>query len=227
MVAEYLIIKNIIPLNHKVSNTMIGNTKSSNNLRQKFKLTRTDRNLQNNHQSFVIWFTGLSGSGKSTLANELELHLNPRGIKTYVLDGDNLRLGINSDLDFTLSGRSENIRRVSEIAKMMVDAGIIVVTSFISPLENDRTLAKTIIGREDFIEVYVSCPLSVCEKRDVKGLYAKVRKGEIKNFTGIDSPYEKPVTPDLVIDTEKYSLSESAQAIMAFIENKIELSVKN
>lgn len=203
---------------------MIANANSSNNFSQKFKLTRANRNVQNNHKSFVIWFTGLSGSGKSTLSNELELALNNRGIRTYALDGDNLRLGINSDLDFTLSGRRENIRRVSEIAKMMVDSGMIVMTSFISPLEKDRALAKGIIGKEDFIEIFVSCSLSVCEKRDVKGLYARARKGEIKDFTGIDSPYEKPIAADLEVNTEICNLDDCIQTILTFIDNKIGLS---
>jgi adenylylsulfate kinase len=199
------------------------NQSSRYNITQKFKVSRKDRNSQNMHKSFVIWFTGLSGSGKSTLANEVELILNKIGISTYILDGDNLRLGINSDLDFTINGRSENIRRVSEIAKLMVDSGLIVLTSFISPFEKDRNMAKGIIGKEDFFEIHISCPLSVCEERDIKGLYAKARKGEIKNFTGIDSPYEEPQSPNLKVDTSKNDLSKCVRDIMIFIENRIKL----
>jgi adenylylsulfate kinase len=178
------------------------NLKMENLTKQEYKVNRNYRNKTNKHQSFVIWFTGLSGSGKSTLANLLEQKLQQKGIKSYVLDGDNVRMGLNNDLNFTDEGRKENIRRVAEVAKLMVDAGLVVITSFISPFIEDRTIAKKIIGDEDFVEVYIKCPLEVCEKRDVKGLYSKARNGEIKHFTGIDSPYEIPTEPFITINTE-------------------------
>ena len=168
---------------------------------QQFKISEIHRNKQNNHASFVIWFTGLSGAGKSTLANALEQKLFNKGIRCYTLDGDNVRLGINKDLDFSESGRRENIRRVAEIAKLISDAGVIAIASFISPFNEDRENAKRIIGESKFIEVYVDCPLEICEQRDTKGLYRKAKKGEIKDFTGISSPYEVPEDPFMVVNS--------------------------
>jgi len=194
---------------------------TSNLVHQKFNISRKDRNRQNEHASFVVWFTGLSGSGKSTLANELDKLLNIRGLRTYILDGDNIRKGISSDLDFTDKGRKENIRRSSEIAKLMVDAGLIVIASFISPLEVDRALARTIIGDQDFIQIYLSCSLSVCEKRDVKGFYSKARNGEIKNFTGIHSLYEIPMKSDININSGELSVEECLDEIMFVIHEKL------
>ena len=190
---------------------------------QSFKISRSHRNNQNNHASFVIWLTGLSGAGKSTLANGIEQLLFKKGIKCYSLDGDNVRLGINSDLDFSESGRKENIRRVAEIAKLMADAGMIVIASFISPFKEDREMAKKIIGEKHFIEVFVDCPLEVCEKRDSKGLYEKARHGLIKEFTGISSPYEKPENPDLTISSAVTNIDESVQQVAVFLENKTKI----
>lgn len=189
---------------------------------QKFKISRLNRNHQNKHNSFVIWFTGLPGSGKSTLSNELEQFLFKKGIKCYALDGDNVRLGINSHLDFSAFGRHENIRQAAEVAKLMVDAGIIVIASFISPFKEDRDKAKMIIGEKNFIEIFVSCPLEICEQRDPKGLYNKARKGEIKEFTGISSPYEIPENPAITIHSNTMSVQESAQLIYDRIEEKLE-----
>lgn len=156
----------------------------------------------------VIWFTGLSGSGKSTLSDELEKYLFENDHGTYLLDGDNIRSGLNKDLDFSDEGRKENIRRLGELCKLFLDAGKIVLTAFISPFKSDREMVRQAVGSENFIEVFVDCPLEVCESRDVKGLYAKARKGEIPNFTGISSPFEKPESADLIIKTAEYSLTE-------------------
>ncbi|MFK7952159.1 MAG: adenylyl-sulfate kinase [Ekhidna sp.] len=184
-------------------------------------INRTDRMAKNGHSSLVFWFTGLSGSGKSTLASEFESYLHNQGCKTYILDGDNIRNGINNDLDFSEESRTENIRRISEISKLFVDAGTIVLTAFISPFLKDREQAKQIIGKENFIEIHVDCPLDVCEKRDVKGLYKKARNGEIKYFTGIDSPFEFPEFPDISIDTANNSLEVCLQKLIEEIEPKI------
>ena len=190
---------------------------------QKFGIVRADRNKQRGHQSFVVWFTGLSGSGKSTLANGLEAALHSRGVSTYTLDGDNTRMGINKDLDFSDQGRKENIRRVAEIANLMVDSGTVVISSYISPFIADRENAKAIIGTEDFIEVFVDCPLEICEQRDVKGLYEKARANLIPNFTGISSPFEAPVNADITVQTHLTSLEDCLQKILIAIENKLQL----
>jgi adenylylsulfate kinase len=169
----------------------------------------------------VIWFTGLSGSGKSTLAVQLEAQLHQAGHKTYLLDGDNIRTGLNKDLTFTDEGREENIRRIGEVCKLFLDAGVIILSAFISPFKADREQVKKIVGEENFIEVFVDAPLEVCEQRDVKGLYKKARAGEVKNFTGIDSPYEVPENPDVTILTHKLSIEESIEQLVSFIEPKI------
>jgi adenylylsulfate kinase len=183
------------------------------------KIGRAERNSLNGHGSMVVWFTGLSGSGKSTLSNLLEQRLHSKGLHTYVLDGDNIRGGLNKDLDFTEAGRTENIRRIGEVARMFADAGIIVIAAFISPYDKDRKLAKTLIGPELFIEVYLDCPVEVCEQRDVKQLYSMARAGQLKNFTGIDAPYEIPQKPDVVLRTGEMSTELSVDllydAIMA------------
>lgn len=189
-----------------------------------FQISRNDKERLNGHKSFVIWLTGLSGSGKSTIANALEAELFKKQIHTFCLDGDNTRLGINKDLGFSTADRTENIRRVAEMAKLFLESGTIVITSFISPLISDREMAKQIIGSSDFIEVYINCPLSVCENRDVKGLYAKARKGEIKDFTGIDSPFEAPLESDIELFTENNSIQECIEIILAKIERKLKLS---
>ena len=161
----------------------------------------------------TIWLTGLSGSGKSTIANELAVKLHNEGKLVYVLDGDNIRMGINKDLGFSVNDRKENIRRIAEVANLMTDLGAIVITAFISPFENERQIAKDIIGKDNFTEVYIKAPLDVCEERDPKGLYRKARAGEIPMFTGIDSPYEEPINPDMFIKTDKMSVEDSVEFI--------------
>ena len=196
---------------------------SKNITRQTYAISKFDRLKNNGHQAKVIWFVGLSGSGKSTLAGNVESVLHKKGYKTYILDGDNLRLGLNSDLGFSKRDRSENIRRVAEVARLFNEAGIIVLSAFISPLESDRNQARKIMGVDNFIEVFVHCPLKICEKRDVKGLYAKARKGLLPNFTGIDSPFEPPKQPDIIIKTKSESMKISVKNILELIEPKLKL----
>lgn len=181
--------------------------------RQDLSITREDRERLNGHKGKVIWFTGLSGSGKSTIANALEKELHAQGKKTYILDGDNIRQGLNKDLGFTDADRVENIRRIAEVAKLMMDAGLIVMTAFISPFRNERLLARDLIGNDNFIEIFLDVPLHVCEGRDPKGLYKKARLGLIPNMTGISSTYEPPLTPDLTIMPENLSITEVAKLI--------------
>ena len=168
----------------------------------------------------IIWFTGLSGSGKSTLAGMLEEALFAKGKKTYLLDGDNVRYGLNKDLGFSEADRKENIRRVAEVAKLMMDAGLIVITAFISPYREDRDLVRKMVQPGEFVEVFVNTPLDVCEQRDPKGLYKKVRAGELQQFTGIDSPYEEPLEPELTIQTMNQTPEESVKQILKFLEVK-------
>ena len=169
----------------------------------------------------VIWFTGLSGSGKSTLACELENVLWQKGYKTYLLDGDNIRSGLNKDLDFTDEGRKENIRRIAEVAALFVDAGIIVICAFISPFESERQLVRELVGEEKFLEIYLDTPIEVCEERDVKGLYKKAREGKIANFTGIDSPYEPPKSPFLQISTQSVDIKDQIALLTNSILKKV------
>jgi bifunctional enzyme CysN/CysC len=176
-------------------------------------VNKTDRRRLNGHGSGVIWLTGLSGAGKSTLANELETRLRARAIRSYLLDGDNVRHGLNSDLGFSADDRAENIRRVAEVSKLMVDAGLVVITAFISPFRAERQLARSLMGHGEFVEVFVDTPLAVAEQRDPKGLYKKARRGELKHFTGIDSPYEAPENPEIVIETASMSVQESADCL--------------
>ena len=185
---------------------------------QKMDITRQVRGERMNQTPKTIWLTGLSGSGKSTIVNELEKRLFARGKCTMVLDGDNIRMGLNRDLGFREQDRIENIRRVAEVAKLMNDAGLITMVSFISPFRRDREQARNILGEENYIEIYISTPLEECEKRDVKGLYRKAREGKIPNFSGISSPYEPPVHPDIVFDTTGRSLDESVSCIMDKLE---------
>ncbi len=192
--------------------------KSSNVIYHQASVTRKRRNKLNNHRSIVLWFTGLSGSGKSTLAHALEEKLFQKGCRTFVLDGDNVRHGLNSNLDFSEASRTENIRRISEVSKLMLESGLIVMTAFISPIKKDRNEAKKLISSDDFIEIYCKASLEACESRDVKGLYKRARAGEIKNYTGIDSPYEVPENPGLIIDTDNQSLEDSVSAILNFLE---------
>jgi adenylylsulfate kinase len=180
-------------------------------------ITREDRERMNGHHSVVIWFTGLSGSGKSTIAHEVESQLFERGCRTYVLDGDNIRHGLNKNLGFSPEDRSENIRRIAEVANLFVQAGVIALTAFISPYRADRDGARKIAGG-DFVEVYVKCDIGVCEARDTKGLYKKARAGEIKEFTGISAPYEEPLNAELVLDTAKETLAESAAKVIEALE---------
>lgn len=172
------------------------------------------------HASFLIWFTGLSGAGKSSIANQLEMSLFEKGLKTYLLDGDNLRHGLNQDLGFSEKDRSENIRRVGEVGRLMVDAGLITLASFISPIAKDRAHVRSLFGKNQFIEVYVKCPLEICEKRDPKGLYKKARQKEITLMTGIDSVYEEPKDPDLVLETDHQSILESVSLVLLLINHR-------
>ncbi|MDD9148244.1 MULTISPECIES: adenylyl-sulfate kinase [unclassified Sporolactobacillus] len=181
---------------------------------------KADREKASGHKGAVVWLTGLSGSGKSTLANRVEAALFSRGIRTYLLDGDNIRSGLNSDLGFSDADRKENIRRISEVAKLFVDSNAVVLTAFISPFRKDRLAARKRFESDEFIEIYVACPLKVCESRDPKGLYQKARSGIISDFTGIDSPYEAPESPELVVDTDKQTLPESADQIVRFLEKR-------
>lgn len=182
---------------------------------QVHSITRQDREKMNGHPGRVVWFTGLSGSGKSTLANALEVALHAQGQRTYLLDGDNVRQGLNKDLGFTDADRVENIRRIAEVAKLMMDAGLVVMTAFISPFRRERVMAKELIGCDNFFEVYVSTPLEVCEQRDVKGLYKKARSGLLPNMTGLHSPYEVPEHPDLVLNAAELPIATAVQHILA------------
>jgi len=192
--------------------------RSQNVHRQALSITRTEREQLNGHQGKVIWFTGLSGSGKSTLANALELQLHAQGKRTYILDGDNVRQGLNKDLGFTDADRVENIRRIAEVAKLMMDAGLIVMTAFISPFRQEREMARELIGAENFVEVFVDTPLAVCEQRDPKGLYKKARSGQLPNMTGINSPYEASLKPDLILRT---NLGNPDQMVREIIKHLI------
>ncbi|TDG37682.1 adenylyl-sulfate kinase [Pedobacter changchengzhani] len=189
-----------------------------------FSVSRAQKEAVNGHPSFVIWLTGLSASGKSTIARKLEKELFDRKIRTVVLDGDNTRIGINKDLDFSDEGRKENIRRVAEISKLMNDAGVVVISSFISPFQSDRLLAKSIIGQNSFIEVFIDANIQTCIDRDPKGLYALAKAGKIEHFTGISSPYESPENPDLQLDTNLLSIHDSVVKILDFLAIKFKLN---
>ena len=194
--------------------------KSSNVVWHQSTVSRKRREEKNQHKSAVLWFTGLSGSGKSTLAHAVEEKLYQMGLNTFVLDGDNVRHGLNKDLGFSDQDRKENIRRISEIAKLMLEAGVITLTAFISPFKAERAMARSLMPHGDFIEIHCYCPLEVCEQRDVKGLYKRAREGEIKDFTGISSPYEAPVKPELKIDTNELSLEKSAERVISLLQSK-------
>lgn len=193
---------------------------STNVKKQDYDVNRAMRSQRKGHHALVLWFVGLSGSGKSTVSDALELFLHQKQMDTYTLDGDNIRMGINKDLGFTAADRSENIRRIAEVGKLFTDAGTVVLTAFITPLERDRERARAILG-DDYIEIYVNCPIEVCEARDVKGLYARARKGEIPNFTGISAPFEVPVHPDVEIKTNEQSVDECVMQIWNTIKNKL------
>jgi adenylylsulfate kinase len=194
---------------------------SRNTTKYQFTVSQSDREKLHKHKAFLIWFTGLSGSGKSTIANALENELHTRNISTYSLDGDNIRQGINKDLGFSSEHRTENIRRIAEIANLFVDSGIVTLASFVSPYQKDREDVKNIVGSDKTLEIYVSTSLEECERRDVKGLYQKARKGEITNMTGISAPYEKPLNADLEIDTVSESVEESVQKILQLIDKRL------
>ena len=196
---------------------------SSNTVNQSYKVTKTNREKLHGHNSCLIWFTGLSGSGKSTLANLVEIELHKKGFSTYSLDGDNIRKGINKNLSFTPEDRSENIRRIAEIANLMIDAGILTLAAFISPYIIDREGVKQIVGNDNFIEIYVNTSLEECEKRDTKGLYKKAREGEIKDMTGISSPYEAPINPDLEVATDVKSIEESVDKILNYLNSRLNI----
>jgi len=181
-------------------------------------VTREDREELNGHKGCTVWLTGLSGSGKSTIAVDLEKRLCERGVRSYILDGDNIRHGLNKNLGFSPDDRTENIRRIGEVAKLFTDAGTVTLTAFISPYRADRDQVRGLMKAGDFIEVYVDCPVDVCEQRDVKGLYKKARAGEIKEFTGISAPYEAPNSPELTIKTSQQSVEQSAKQILAHLE---------
>ena len=193
--------KNIIPHSHVIS--------------------KKERQRSSGHRSLVVWFTGLSGSGKSTLAGKTEELLFKKNIRTYILDGDNVRTGMNNNLSFSPEDRKENIRRIGEMSKLFVDAGVVVLTAFISPYRSDRESVRKLLTPDEFVEVYVKCPVTVCEQRDVKGLYKKARAGEIKDFTGINAPYEEPETPEMTLDTSTMSVDEAAQKIYEYLSARL------
>ncbi len=198
---------------------------SPNIIAQTYKTGKADRIRQNGHQPCVVWFTGLSGSGKSTLANAVEQLLVAEGIHTYVLDGDNIRHGLNSNLDFSESGRHENIRRIGEVSKLFVDAGIVVLTAFISPFKSDRAMVRSLVEADEFVEVFVDCPIEICEQRDVKGLYKKARAGEISDFTGISSPFENPEHPEITIPTSACTIEDAAKLITNHVLKQIKTAL--
>jgi adenylylsulfate kinase len=183
-------------------------------------ITREARQLQNKHKSAIVWFTGLSGAGKSTLAHAVEDRLYKMGCKTFVLDGDNVRHGLCSDLSFSNKDREENIRRVGEAAKLFLESGVIVLTAFISPFRSDRERVRNLVLHGDFMEVYCKCSLEICESRDVKGMYKKAREGKIPEFTGISSPYEEPYNPELAVETGSLSIDESVSMVMALLAER-------
>ena len=189
-----------------------------------YQISIKDRKKMNNQNSFLIWFTGLSGSGKSTIANVVEQKLYAMGIKTYTLDGDNIRKGINKDLSFTPEDRTENIRRIAETANLMIDAGLVTLAAFVSPYKKDRDTIRSIVKEVNFVEVFINTSLEECERRDVKGLYKKARAGEIKNMTGISAPYEAPENPEILINTEKETVEEAVEKIIDYITPKLQLN---
>lgn len=194
---------------------------STNIVKHNYRVTKQDRVALLQQNPLVLWFTGLSGSGKSTLADALEQRLMNEGIKTYLLDGDNIRFGLNKNVDFSDEGRKENIRRIGEVSKLFVDAGLVVLTAFVSPFISDRKQVRELLPQGEFIEIFVDTPIEVCEQRDVKGLYKKARAGEIKDFTGISSPYEAPVNPEITIKTAGRSIEDCIEEIYKIVLSKI------
>ena len=204
------------------------NKKVANIVWHQGRVTKEDREKLNNHKPVILWFTGLPASGKSTLANALEEALYRRDIRTYVLDGDNIRHGLNKDLGFSPEDRKENIRRIGEVAKLFIDAGLLVMTAFISPYTEDREMVRELVEEGEFIEAYVKCPLEECERRDPKGMYKKAKRGEIPEFTGISAPYEVPLNPELVVETDKLTLEQSVNMVIRHLgrERDYQLSGK-
>jgi adenylylsulfate kinase len=198
----------------------MSNTTATNIVWHATAITKQQRQQLNGHKSCVLWFTGLSGSGKSTLANAVEQRLHQLGLRSYILDGDNIRHGLNRGLGFSAEDRKENIRRIAEVAKLFVDAGVIALTAFISPFREDRDLARGLLEEGEFVEIYVKCPLEECERRDPKGLYKKAREGQIPEFTGISSPYEEPLAPELVIDSSELSVEESVDIVIQYLKEQ-------
>jgi len=192
-----------------------------NIVKHSYSVNRDSRKKLKQHKSILLWFTGLSGSGKSTIANCVEQELHKNSIHTYTLDGDNIRKGLNSDLSFSPKDRSENIRRIAETAHLMMDAGIVVLAAFVSPYRNDRDHVRNIVGNDNMVEIYINTSIEECERRDLKGLYKKARKGEIKNMTGISAPYESPLHPDIQINTEEVTIVDATKQIINFINPKL------
>ena len=193
---------------------------SLHTIKQNFKTTKSQRELLHGHKAYLLWFTGLSGSGKSTLANLVEIELHKKGVSTYILDGDNIRQGINKDLGFSPHDRTENIRRIAEISKLMLHAGVVTLAAFVSPYLKDREAVKQLVGIDNVIEIYVNTSLAACENRDIKGLYKKARAGEIKNMTGVSAPYQPPIHPDIEVVTDGQTTQQSLVAIMQFLNTK-------
>ena len=185
-------------------------------------ISTDDREIQNGHKGYVLWFTGLSGSGKSTIASAVERELHRQGIRTFILDGDNLRTGLNSDLDFSAKSRVENIRRIAHVSSLIKNAGLVVLCAFVSPYQKDRDFVRD-CANNDFSEIFISTPIEVCEQRDVKGLYAKARSGEISNFTGISAPFEEPTNPELDVPLHEMSIEEATAIVVDYITDKIKL----
>ena len=194
-----------------------------NIVKHSYSVNRDSRKKLKQHKSILLWFTGLSGSGKSTIANCVEQELHKNSIHTYTLDGDNIRKGLNSDLSFSPEDRSENIRRIAETARLMIDAGLVVLAAFVSPYRNDRDHIRKIVGDDNMIEIFINTSIEECERRDVKDLYKKARKGEIKNMTGISAPYESPLHPDIQINTEEVTIVDATKQIINFINPKLTL----
>jgi len=187
-------------------------------------ISKEDRERQNGHKGHVLWFTGLSGSGKSTVASAVERELHQKGIRTFILDGDNVRAGLNSDLDFSAASRVENIRRIAHVSALIKNAGLVVLSAFVSPYQKDRDFVRE-CANNDFSEIFISTPLEVCEQRDVKGLYSKARAGEISNFTGISAPFEEPTNPELDVPTHEMSIEEATAMVVDYINTKIALDL--
>ena len=194
---------------------------SLHTVKQDYKTLKSQRENLHGHKAYLLWFTGFSGSGKSTLANLVEVALFEMGLSTYILDGDNIRQGINKDLTFAPEDRTENLRRIGEISHLMIDAGVLTLAAFVSPYIKDREMVRDIVGAENFIEIFINTSLVECERRDVKGLYKKARTGEIKNMTGISAPYETPLNPNLEVVTDTQTIEESLRTILEFIQTKL------